>query len=479
MNALSFGKAVLLSAVGVTATSWVHSQTVDSLLLTRSLELLGSSSDRVLEQLAVPALSGPHTCQPLSLGGTQVLSLSRATELILCRSPNLRQALEAVREQAAGVDLAYLAWRPRFNAALERASNRIPSSNDGSGSLSGSLTGSLGVSWVIFDFGTRNANFEQARYGLTSAIAVQDAATLSALREALRLYVEASSAWAKLEALEQAEQLARQSAETAQTKYVAQVGSLSEKLQAQTALAQATLERVRANGAWRVARAALAIALGLPSTTALRLPSPADAFPDLTTQTPTQDELALVREQHPRVRALRADVSGLLARLESVRADSKGTLSLSGSLAGTRQLGANAAGTQRSLSTSLLASVPLFNSAEQKAREAQVQAQINARSAALEAIQRDVDAALGLAAAQLEIENEGQVAADSLLATATQGYEVALGRYKAGVGAIVELLTAQSALSNARALALQAQISRANAHVALAISAGRLGATAR
>jgi outer membrane protein TolC len=41
--------------------------------------------------------------------------------------------------------------------------------------------------------------------------------------------------------------------------------------------------------------------------------------------------------------------------------------------------------------------------------------------------------------------------ADDLLASASQSAEVALARYKAGVGTILDLLTAQSALADARA----------------------------
>ena len=40
---------------------------------------------------------------------------------------------------------------------------------------------------------------------------------------------------------------------------------------------------------------------------------------------------------------------------------------------------------------------------------------------------------------------------DDLLGSAKQSYDVALGRYKAGVGGFLDLLAAQSALENARA----------------------------
>jgi outer membrane protein TolC len=44
-----------------------------------------------------------------------------------------------------------------------------------------------------------------------------------------------------------------------------------------------------------------------------------------------------------------------------------------------------------------------------------------------------------------------------LLASAQQSEEVALGRYRAGVGTVLDLLSAQSALANARAQQVQAR----------------------
>ena len=101
---------------------------------------------------------------------------------------------------------------------------------------------------MLFDAGARSASVEQSRQVLTSARANQQVAALNTVNEALRLYVEAATAFARLDALRETESVARQSLQAAQFKYDAFVVSLAEKLQAQTALAQATLDRVRAEG---------------------------------------------------------------------------------------------------------------------------------------------------------------------------------------------------------------------------------------
>ena len=65
--------------------------------------------------------------------------------------------------------------------------------------------------------------------------------------------------------------------------------------------------------------------------------------------------------------------------------------------------------------------------------------------------------------------------ANVLLSSAQQSEDVARGRYKAGVGTILDLLTAQSALSSARAQQAQARWTWATALAQLAHDVGVLG----
>jgi outer membrane protein TolC len=53
---------------------------------------------------------------------------------------------------------------------------------------------------------------------------------------------------------------------------------------------------------------------------------------------------------------------------------------------------------------------------------------------------------------------------DELYASASESAQAALGRYRAGVGSLLELLTAESALGDARAIRIQARL---NWHIAL------------
>lgn len=420
---------------------------------------------------ALPDFSSPSRagCPPLAAERRLALTLMDVVAQVLCQSPGFTQALLLVDEQQAGVDLARAAFRPSFSANAELASNRIPSSNSGSPSLSASGTGSLGMSWVLLDAGARAATLEQSRQLFSAARAGQQTAVLNAANEALRLYVEAATAASRLESTQQTESVARQSLQVAQGRYDAQVAPLAEKLQASTALAQATLERVRADGAWSTSRGLLALAMGLSVQDVLGLAPLDAAFP---AGTALMTDAAV--EEHPRLRGARAAVLALKSRLDAVRAEGKGSVSLAIGAGSTRDLATSGGRFEHSVSGSVLASIPLFNRTEQQARESQVQAQVASGESALEQVRRDVEADLWRNARLLDTESQNLVAADVLLQTAGQSFQITLGRYKAGVGSMLELLATQAALANARAQQTQARLGLEQARLRLHVASGRM-----
>ena len=421
-----------------------------------------------------PLVDQAISCKLVTPASLNRLSLLDTMAHVMCNTPALNQALLLVDEQQAISDVAQSAFRPRFSVRAELAARGIPSSNSGAGFLNSSATGSVGLSWVLFDAGARAATLEQSRQVLSAAKASQQVAVLNAVNEALRLYVEAATAFARLDALREAESVARQSVEVAQVKYDAFVVSLAEKLQAQTALAQATLDRVRADGVWDTARGSLVLAMGFSINQPLNLATINDAFPISSSSESNTDPIDISKSQHPRLRVARADIMAVKSRLDSIRAERYGSLSLSASSGMTRDLSAEGGRFQSSVSGGLLASVPLFNGAEQQAREALVLAQIASREEAMVQVERDLISEVWRNTKLLETEAQSLQAAQLLLSAATQSYQITFGRYKAGVGSILELITTQSALSTARSQLVQAQIALAQARLRLEVSTGRI-----
>lgn len=403
------------------------------------------------------------------------LTLGDALSRTLCQSPSLRQAMAEVAQQSAGVVLSEVARGPRWSASAEYSGARNFNS---SGSSGRTLGASLGMSWVLFDFGQRSASLKAARQTFAAAMAGQSNTVLESVRELLRLYGEAVVASAALEASQEAEASASQTAAAAQARYQAQVGNQIDRLQAQTAFAQATLERVRAVSGWENARGQLALALGADIAQPLRL-ADWDSWAQAGGNAPDLEALRReARAQHPRLAAAQAQIEGLKARLDAVRSESKGNVTLSASGGSSRNWGAAGSGNTPTANAAVVASIPLFNRRETQALELQVVAQMEAREAERETAQREVDSQLWQAHQALLTSQQSLQATERLLESATATHRVAQGRYKAGVGAMLELLSAQSALADARRQRVASLIERLTAQTQLSLAVGRVGPVA-
>lgn len=415
---------------------------------------------------------GNNACSGLTEPRWDRLTLGDALARNLCRSPTLRQALADVAEQSAGVTLGEIALGPRWTASAGYSGARNFNSSGNSGR---SLEASLGLSWVLFDFGQRSANLQAARQTLAAAMAGQSNTLLDAVRELLRLYGEAVVAAASLEASQEAESSADLTAAAAQARYLAQVGNQIDRLQAQTAHAQATLDRVRAQSAWENARSRLALALGADIAQPLRLVDwtswamQAQDAPDL-------DALRReARANHPRLLAAQAQIEALRARLDAIKAEGHGSVSLNASGGVSRNWGAAGSGNVPTANAAVVATVPIFNGRETDAQVRQVLAQIDSREAEREASMREVDSELWQAHLALMTSLQSVQASDMLHASALSAFGVAEGRYKAGVGSVLELLNAQTALADARRQRASAQVERLTAQTQLSLATGRIG----
>ena len=118
--------------------------------------------------------------------------------------------------------------------------------------------------------------------------------------------------------------------------------------------------------------------------------------------------------------------------------------------------------------------MPLFtgfnNTYQIKSAEEQVESQAANRDRLAQTIAQDVwRAYYTLAASRENLQNT-----DELLRSATQSEQVALGRYQEGVGTIVELLSTEANLANARNQHVQAHYNWRIGKAQLAQALGRL-----
>jgi TolC family type I secretion outer membrane protein len=442
-------------------------------LLVSSAVLAGPLDDPYATRSAIaprtPGLEDP-TGRDCALPGGP-LTLSTAIDLALCRNPSTRASWAGARQQAAALGIAESAWAPSVTASgSENWSNGPRSFGTGTG-MQRTTDAALSLSWTLYDFGGREARIASARHLLEAAASSAGSASQQIVLATVQAYYGVVAAEAALDAAQSAEQAAQHSLEVARGRRDAGVATRADVLQAETAFGQAVLLRVQADGALASARGTLAVTIGAQADLPLRLdaaPVPAEV-PALTGK--VSDLMAEAARQRPDLAAALAQREAAQADVGSARASGRPSIGIGASrnfvqTPGLPSENYNAIG--------LNVTWPLFNGFNTTYRVRQAEAALAAREANAEQVRLAVSLDVWSGYAGLDSAGQQLKATASLLESAVENEQVALGRYQAGVGTIVDVLTAQSALASARQQRIAAERGWRVARAQLALALGRL-----
>lgn len=376
------------------------------------------------------------------------LSAIDAVDLALCHNPQTREVWAAARAQAALVGVAQAAWLPKLDARLTGGRNQTEARTYNQSSAA------LTLSWLLVDFGQRSASQANALALLTAAAATQNATVQTLFLNALQSYYTAQATRAAVISVTEAERAARESFAAADTRYQVGAGTPADRLQAQTALSQAVLNRIRAEGEARNALGSLANAMGFDAQQKFSLAEIPRAVPDAAFQKDVDALIGEARTRRPDLAAAEAQVKAAEAGVDLARAQGRPTLSLSTGptwqdVGGVSTNGGN---------VGVTLNVPIFAGFDTTYRVRSVAAQAEVRAAQRDRIRSQIALDVWKAYQSLNTASQSLITTADLVASAEQSERVALGRYKAGVGTVLDLLTAQSALASARLQRIQAAL---------------------
>jgi outer membrane protein len=421
---------------------------------------------------------------------TGPLTLTDVVDRTLCRNPRSREAWANARVQAAQVGVARAAYLPTLdaNAGLDRnwSSGRSSSGSfggngtQGFGTSFGSSGGSnsynqfsagANLSYLLYDFGARDAALENARQLFEAANATQDRVVQELFFSAIQGYYQVNAAQAALESAREAERSSQASLDAATARYKVGIATPADRLQAQTAYSQAVLDRIRAEGALNTARGTLANLMGMDAQRDYTL-QPAPESPATEPFRANIDELiAEARKHRPDLVAAEAQVAAAQASIDAARAANMPKISVGTDFS---YLDRESSSPVRSGGIGLSVTVPLFTGFANTYRIRSATEQVEARKAARDQVALQIALDVWQAYQNLQTETQSVQTSTDLVASATQNADVALGRYKAGVGNIIDVITAQSALASARAQQIQSRFNWDIARASLAYSMGRL-----
>ncbi len=389
------------------------------------------------------------------------LNLTEVVNLALCSNPQTREVWANARGVAAQYGISKGSYLPNLSMGITRIQT-----------LPGQKQRSVGLtlSYLLYDFGTRAANLENARQLLQAASATQDSTVQAMFLAAVQAFYQAHATRAALDAAVESERSAQRSLDAAQARYLAGSATPADQLQAQTAYSQSKLNRITAEGNLKKAQGGLANILGLNASRHVALiPANTAAIPDHFER--DIDQLIEEAKHHrPDLIAAEAQIKAAEALADAARAAGKPSLALSASTSVVNAGGGNTNGSSLSLSLS----VPLFEGYGPTYRLRAAEAQVETRQAQMERLSLQVALDVWNAYQNLVTATQSLRTTADLLRSAEQSERVALGRYQAGVGNMLDVLNAQSALAAAQQQRVQSTLDWNVSRTTLAQAMGNL-----
>jgi len=442
-----------------------------------------------------PSATAAFAADSANAGSVTQLALPDVVDLALNNNPATRESWMNARAAADLYGASRGTLYPNVNGSvnLSRSQNTSGSSIGGAistspdstqtnrTSLAGAartqLTTSASLSYLLLDLGGRRGTIEEAKQRAIAANLAHNAT----VQDVVLQTESALFSFLATRALRDAQLVAVQEAasDTAAAVERMRVGvaTLADVLQTRTALAQARFQLATLEGNLVSARGNLATTMGLPANARFDVPgiAPRDSVAEIAASVDTLINRAIMGRAQ--IAELLAEAEALAAAVRVARSAGYPALTLSTTTGVTRANPSNFNGRNYLLQLGL--QIPVFNGFARLYDARAAQEQYEAGLARVTQTRQQVTVQVFVAYSALQTATQRVHVAAELLASALESADVALGRYREGVGTIVDVLLAQSALTTARASDIQARWEWRTALAQLAHDTGSLDLSGR
>ena len=422
---------------------------------------------------AVPQSMETESGRPFDLSGL--------IDIALRHNPRTRRAWEAARSAAATYGASRSPYYPQVSVESDSGYTRIPFELPGAfGAVKQWQTDNqVALTYTLIDFGRRASASEQAREQLI-------AANFSANRTIQDVVFGVEQTFYAFDAVEAAVEAARINFTLAKADFdsVKQrvdlgLATQPELLLAQERLAQSRFDVANADQLLRDAQANLAVALGIAADTTFEVqplynePVPKSLSQDVETL------IAEARRSRPDLAARKAQVRASDAAIEQARAQwfpTVGTAGVYGENVWNYTFGGppSVQISTPQYSAMLTIKWDLFTGFRRLNDVRKAKADREVASADLKTLEIDAVAEVWRAYYEFQSSLSKYEYAQSLFASSQESYAANSESYRQGLSTIVELLTAQRDLANARYTLIQSKSELLTAYAAVAYSIGRV-----
>ena len=414
---------------------------------------------------------------PLAPQSEHPYTLMELTDMALTNNPQTKLAWDSIRESQAGVELARAGYWPLVTADYSYTRSRAVNFSGTSNPAQTRYGPSISLSYLLWDFGTRSGTLDSAKYALAAA----ELSNSQTLQDVILAVEQNYYQVLGLQALVQADTMSEQDAETnldaVHQNQKSGLATIGDVYTAQAAQANTQLALQTAQGQLAIAQGTLAISVGSSVDTQLPLApweqNVSSEMPPLS----VQQMLQQAREARPELLASKAGEQQAIANLEAARGQGWPSLSFAASDGRLNTKEDTAPTTVAdNYSAGLTLSIPLFAGFGDEAANHRAQAQVDIAQATTVQLQLQVELEVWQAYQNMHTAAVTLTTADSQLKSAQQAEDVEIARYHIGLDPILNLLTAQQTLANARVQQVQARLNWFTAQAALGHAVGGLDA---
>jgi len=377
------------------------------------------------------------------------LTMAEVVDLGLRNNPQTRVSWANARAAAEAYGSERGAYLPTIDGDVTGTRLKTVASQGRSAVTQSVLSPSLSITYLLFDFGGRSGTVGAARNSLLAANYTHNATLQDVVLQIQTAYFQYVANQALLRAQQTTAREARTNLEAAEARRRVGVATIADVLQARTAASQAELAAETVEGDLQTARGALALALGLPANLPYDIDSSAGQMPVSVLADSVDALIARAVEARPDLAAARADFEASRSQISVARASRLPSLLLNGS--GGRTYTTSLPNGGNNYTVSLGLRIPIFAGFSRIYDQREAVALADAAQARASALGQQVAFQVFSSYYSLQTAARRVATTKDLIASAEQSSDVALARYRAGVGSVLDLLSAQSALADARA----------------------------
>jgi outer membrane protein len=418
------------------------------------------SPDKVWHSKAEKSLDRELAARPeakYAIDSSKPYSLAELIDLAQQHNPETRVAWEEAKAKAATVGIARAAFLPTIAAVALAATERTAALVDQhfQRQTLGLFEPTLHVEYLVFDFGGRSGALDVAKANLLISDLAFNDTHRKIIFQVSSAYYRLLNAMGQREAAEVSLKNAQTVEDDARDRLENGLATKPDLLEATAARAQADYDLQATIGAEDIARGDLATAMGLPPETPLLVQD----IKELTTPTAMVDsvdhEIDRAFAQRPELMEQVARVRAANASIKQARSTYFPTLGFTGDGGEARAYGQTnllpggyAEG--ETWTVGLQLKWTLFDGTRREHEIAEAQAEKRSAQANIDALRDQIADEVWTAYSNMKTALRQQQAAAALLTASDQSYEAARESYGYGVRNLLDVVSAQKTLAQAR-----------------------------